>query len=106
MGFQYQFVTSPVLIKNEPSVTLNKLRETLEINMKDCLWIEEEDETYYEKKKFINHKNAKLGFYKLKEALVNAAIETLTNKLNPEGTITKTNVIKLLGQLTKHNPVA
>jgi 1-acyl-sn-glycerol-3-phosphate acyltransferase len=81
-------LTSPY--KNEPSVTINELRERLEINMKDCLWIEEEDENYFEKKKFINHKNAKLGFYKLKE-IVNSKPNSL-NQL-PEPTILKRTLI-------------
>ncbi|MBA22385.1 MAG: hypothetical protein CMP52_03465 [Flavobacteriales bacterium] len=58
--------------------TVNLLRDTLEIEMKSCLWLPENDENYLEKKKFINLNNTKLGFPELKKKLAFSTKELST----------------------------
>ena len=60
--------------KKNNSVTTNLLRETLEREMQSCLWIPENDASYFKKKKYIHLQNTKIGFSKLREQL----------NLNPE----------------------
>ncbi|MGB2502489.1 MAG: lysophospholipid acyltransferase family protein [Flavobacteriaceae bacterium] len=49
--------------------TVNLLRDTLEVEMKSCLWLPENNENYLEKKKYINLHNTKLGFHELRKKL-------------------------------------
>lgn len=48
---------------------INSLRDALEIGMKSCLWLPENDKYYLEKKKYINLHNTKLGFPEFKKSL-------------------------------------
>ena len=48
---------------------INSLRDALEIGMKSCLWLPENDKNYLEKKKYINLQNTKLGFPEFKKSL-------------------------------------
>ena len=48
---------------------INSLRDALEVGMKSCLWLPENDEHYLEKKKYINLQNTKLGFPEFKKSL-------------------------------------
>ena len=48
---------------------INLIRETLQLRMKDCLWIPEDSEKYLQQKKCINSITTKMDFFKLKSAL-------------------------------------
>tara|TARA_B100000767_G_scaffold173106_1_gene162044 strand:- start:5235 stop:6281 length:1047 start_codon:yes stop_codon:yes gene_type:complete len=50
-------------------LSINRLRQALEIGMKSCLWIPENDQNYLKKKEQINLQNSKLGFWVLKRSL-------------------------------------
>jgi 1-acyl-sn-glycerol-3-phosphate acyltransferase len=51
---------------------INKLKEELQLRMKDCLWLPEKTEEYQEKKKRINRITTQMNFDQLKSALENA----------------------------------
>ena len=51
---------------------INKLKEELQIRMKDCLWLAEKTEDYPERKKRINRLTTQIGFHELKTALKNS----------------------------------
>ena len=51
---------------------INKLKEELQIRMKDCLWLAEKTEDYPERKKRINRLSTQMGFHELKTALKNS----------------------------------
>ena len=58
------------LIENTPkSVTINVIRNELEIGMKKCLWLPNNDAEYSEKKKLIHPKNTLLDFNDFKNGL-------------------------------------
>ena len=56
--------------KNAPR-TLNKIRASLQEQMKACLWLPENDESYRVKKIYINGQNSHLEFKTFKTALAN-----------------------------------
>ena len=62
--------------------------------MKKCLWLPDNDDSYLEKKKYVNLENSKLGFFEFKEALVN---EQSKLKQAKSGGKSLNVVIKLLG---------
>ena len=55
--------------QEHPAKGLNKLRDTLQLEMEACLWYPKNDTSYQEKKIYINRKNTSLPFSKLKTAL-------------------------------------
>lgn len=82
--------------KENKGVTINKLRDALEVGMKKCLWLPDKDDSYLEKKKYVHILNSKLGFFEFKEALVN---EQSKLKQAKSGGKSLNVVIKLLGLL-------
>lgn len=54
---------------NNSSLTINQLKEELRFQMKSCIWLPENDDSYLEKKEFINLRNTKYGFSKFKHLL-------------------------------------
>ena len=65
-------------INNNNSIAenINCLRENLEEKMKECLWIPDKNDQYYEKKKMITPKNTKLEFDELKEGIKNESLKS------------------------------
>jgi len=88
--------------KENGSLTINKLRKTLEIEMKKCLWLPENDKSYSLKKDYVHLENSKLGFYEFKEALANDHSKLKTTKVKGKlismliKSLTLLNIIPLL----------
>ena len=55
--------------KNTDAENINNLRLQLQSNMKDCLWLPNNDAFYLEKKPLINARSTKMDFFSLKKAL-------------------------------------
>ncbi len=55
---------------------INHLRENLEEKMKECIWLPDKNDQYYEKKKMIIPKNTKLEFNELKEGIEKGSLKT------------------------------
>ncbi len=49
---------------------INKIREKLQENMRDCLWLPDKTNDYPAKKQCINRLTTQLGFHKLKKTLI------------------------------------
>ena len=73
---------------NLESENINFIRDSLQIEMENCLWLPKKDDDYYFKKSLIDKKITKMSFSKIKALLNN------TNKKN--NTLVKPRLIKNL----------
>lgn len=90
----------PILVKDcfNPDLTeaenVNLLREELQLKMKECLWLPNNDTDYLEKKKFIHKGSTTLDFHTLKKELAHN-----TPNLSPKKEASKVTIFvaSLLG---------